>query len=130
MSPLPPENFVGVGVDWISWKRLRRFLADHPFEFLKRLLSPSEQRSFQKSRSPLRYFGSSFTAKEAYFKAAELAGMDEEVLCQFEARILGRKRFRIATVKNSPFKIPPAEGRFFESPEGIGAALMLRRKGR
>jgi len=127
LSPLPPENAagVGIGIDWISWKRLERFLAEHPFEFLKRVLSSPEQTAFRKARSPLRYFGRSFAAKEAYFKAAELSGMGEEVLCQFEARPLGRNRFHIRTTPESRFKIPPAEGRFFESREGIGAALML-----
>ena len=130
MSPHPPKNVAGVGVDWISWKRLERFLSDHTPEFLKRLLSPSEQRAFQRSRFSLRYFGRCFAAKEAYFKAAELGGMGEEVFREFEARILGRGRFHIAAVKKSGFTIPPAEGRFFESPEGIGAALVLYPGGR
>lgn len=119
-------RIVGVGVDLISWKRIERFLSDHSFDFLKRILTPSEQAGFQKTPSPVQFFARSFTAKEAYFKALEGRGMGSETFHEMETRMEGDDRFRIS--KPDSEAALPGEGDFFPTPDGLGARVFIWEK--
>ena len=118
-------RLVGVGVDLISWKRVERFLAEHSRDRLKRILTPSEEASFQKNPYPAQFFARSFTAKEAYFKALEGSGMSEEFFRNLEIREEGKDRFFIRRRGSLP--APSAEGQFFETPDGLGARVFVWR---
>ena len=119
-------KIVGVGVDLISWKRIERFLAEHSFEDLKRVLTPSEQAEFQKAPSRTQFFARSFTAKEAYFKALEGRGMGTETFREMETRIESEDRFRIS--KPDSDETLPGEGSFFPTPDGLGARVFIWEK--
>ena len=123
------KKLLGVGVDVISWSRAERFLAAHAFEYLKRLLAPSEQKDFENSHHPVRSFASYFTAKEAYFKACgtNLLSLGEEEFRQIEIRIEGKRRFRLAANLSEDESSLRGEGRFFETPNGIGAEIQMWR---
>ena len=120
-----PGNLLGIGIDLLSWKRARRFLAAHSFEFLKRLLTPSEQKAFRKSGSPLDFFVRAFTAKEAYFKACGGNGLAEAGLEGIETRMKEGNGFEVLSSPFDPSGALWTEGRFFETSEGLGAEAVL-----
>lgn len=113
------SELTGVGVDLISWSRAERFLTEHSFGFLKRLLTPAEQAAYQKASSPLHFFARCFTAKEAYFKACGGSGMGEEGFRNIETSIGKDNRFRILRDDAR------AEGNFFETSDGLGAGVTV-----
>ncbi len=115
------SEFVGAGIDLISWHRVKRFLSQHSFDFLKRLLTSSEQKSFKKSRSPLQFFTRCFTAKEAYFKACGGSAMGEAGFNQIETSLKRNNRF---LASSAHLKVK-GEGSFFKSPDGIGAQILI-----
>lgn len=117
------EQIVGIGIDLVSWDRIKRFLADHPFESLSRLLTSSEQEIFRKVSCPTEFFARLFAAKEAFFKARNGGWMGESVFRQIEVVMEEKRRFRIRCDVRT-------EGRFFETPDGIGAQVILSRKGK
>lgn len=141
----PGSELIGIGIDLISWSRVERFLAQHSFKLLKRLLTPAEQEAFQKARPPLQFFARCFTAKEAYFKARGANGMGEAGFNQIEILMEGSDRFRAEERSREsrrptkgqpePKKVSrvsmsrtPAFGYFFESPDGIGAQIFIWRE--
>ena len=116
------REIVGVGIDLVSWDRIERFLAEHSAGSLHRLLAPSEQKAFQDAPQPAAFFARCFAAKEAYFKARGDSWMGgENGFGQIEIVMNGKYEFGIA----SDFQ---AEGKFFESPNGIGARVFLWRE--
>lgn len=123
----PGSELIGIGIDLISWNRVKRFLAEHSFEFLQRLLTPAEQKAFQEARSPLQFFARCFTAKEAYFKACGGSGMGEAGFNQIETSMKGKNRFLAASSFASPVTCLEGEGDFFESPDEIGAQILIWR---
>lgn len=116
-------TLVGVGVDLISRRRVKRFLAEHSFDFLKRLLTVSEQAVFKNGPSPVRFFARSFAAKEAYFKALEGEGMGEEMFRRIEIQEKGEGRFLIRSL-DAP-RGSRNEGRFFDVSDGVGAQVFI-----
>jgi phosphopantetheine--protein transferase-like protein len=111
---------IGAGIDLVSWSRIARFLADHPKESLKRLLTPREQLAFQKTSEPVSFFARSFAAKEAFFKARGDSLVGEASFREVEVLMQGEERFQIAR-RNDTW----AEGQFFKSPNGIGAKILI-----
>ena len=123
------NELVGIGIDIVSWSRVERFLAQHSFEFLQRLLTPAEQEAFQRARSPLQFVARCFTANEAYFKACSGGGiMGEAGFNQIETSMKGKNQFRAVSNSRSPAPRLEGEGNFFESPDGMGAQILIRRE--
>lgn len=139
------KELVGIGVDAVSWNRLKRFLDEHPLESVERLLSASERKSFRAAGDPLPFLARAFAAKEAYFKASNevwLGGPDS--FREIEV-VMEEKRFRIvdrhceAATSMTPKQSKRdcfvrlrrarndahAEGEFFEMPEGLGARVFV-----
>ncbi len=111
---------VGIGIDTISWNRAKRFLQEHPFSSVQRLLTPLEQNQFKKTPSPLNFFARSLAAKEAYFKALGGAWM-------------GEAGFRAIEVKmeEDRFQVPgryATEGTFSETEKGVIARIVVTRR--
>jgi len=121
------KELVGIGIDIISWSRIERFLAAHPLKSLKRLLSPSEQKAIRRARSIVQFFGRCFTAKEAYFKACGLNAMGEADLARIETQRKRGNWFRVSSRFFSSGRGLRSEGKFFETPNGIGAQVLLWR---
>ena len=133
---MPSTRLVGIGIDLISWNRVRRFLANHSFEFLKRLFTPSEQTAFHKTKSPVEFFARSFTAKEAYFKACGGSIMGEQGFRGIEILIEKKNRFQVGVdlCVHPPDQTgrhvgrplqPKTVGKFFSTPDGIGAQIFV-----
>lgn len=116
---LPGSELIGIGVDIISWDRIERFLACHSFEFVKRLLKPSEQAAFLNAHAPARFFARCFVAKEAYFKARAGKWMGEAGFRGIETLMEDEDQFRIISNDSR------TEGRFFETSEGITAEVFV-----
>ncbi len=112
---------VGVGVDLISWNRIKRLLREHPLKSVARLLSSKEQAGYETAPRPVEFFARCFVAKEAYLKASENLGFDEGRLRDIEISMEGNSRFR---AKGSYRNDRHAEGNFFPTPDGIGAKLI------
>lgn len=112
------KKLIGIGIDSVSWDRLERFLTQHSFQFIKRLLRPSEQKVFLQSENPLPFFARCFAAKEAYFKARGGTGMGETGFREIEMIEEKNNRFNIAADKE-------AMGEFFLIPGGLGAQVMV-----
>lgn len=112
------KKLIGIGIDSVSWDRLERFLTVHTFQFIKRLLSPFEQKIFLQSKTPLQFFARCFAAKEAYFKARGGIWMGEP----------GFRGIEMIETENNCFQIQSdkqAEGDFFPVPGGLGARVMV-----
>ena len=109
---------VGIGIDSVSWARMKRFIKEHSFSYLKRLLTPSEQNQFLKNSNPLPFFARCFAAKEAYFKALGGAWMGEAGFREIEVSLKGKKRFRIGGKFRS-------DGIFFQTQNGVGARVLV-----
>lgn len=116
-----PSNreIAGIGIDLVSWKRIERLIREHSLESLKRILAPSEQTAFQNASHPAEFLARCFTAKEAFFKARGGSWMGEENFREMEVVMKGRERF---SVHSNGVR---TEGRFFKSPDGIGAQVLL-----
>lgn len=110
---------LGVGIDVLSWKRTQRFLTSHSFPFIDRLLAPSEQSLLKNARDPVSLFARFFTAKEAAIKAFGDSWADVDRFRQIEIVLEDQNRFTVG----APFC--EAEGNFFETPNGIGAQMIL-----
>ena len=121
------KELIGIGIDIVSWSRIKRFLAQHPLKSLKRLLSPSEQKAIRRARSAVQFFGRCFTAKEAYFKACGVNAMGEANLARIETHRRRGNQFRVSSRFFSSARGLRSEGRFFETPNGIGAQVLLWR---
>lgn len=124
--PLARE-LLGIGIDLVSRSRIQRFLASHSHKFLRRLFTPSEQIAFGKTSHPVEFFARSFAAKEAYFKARGGTFLREEDFRGTEVVMEGKTEFCI-TKAGVPNPLG-GEGRFFETPEGIGAQVVVWKKG-
>lgn len=120
--PLARKLF-GIGIDLVSRSRIQRFLASHSRKSLRRLFTPSEQIAFGKTSHPVEFFARSFAAKEAYFKASGGIFLREEDFRETEVVMEGEREFCIAKAGvPDPLR---GEGRFFETPEGIGAQVLI-----
>ncbi|MDX1795467.1 MAG: holo-ACP synthase [Hydrogenovibrio sp.] len=100
---------VGVGTDIVEIERISTMLNKHREAFVKRILSPAEQRIFSAQMHPEKYLAKRWAAKEAISKAlgtgfthgvsfqdmtithtdhgqplVELSGKTQEVACQKE----------------------------------------------
>ena len=117
------EEILRLGVDLISWHRIERFLAEHSFESLKRILAPSEQQVFQQSAHPAQSLARFFTAKEAAFKAEGGFWMDESDFRRIEILIKNDWEFTAHLHESEVFDDIKLEGRFFETPNGLGARV-------
>ncbi len=111
-------RLVGIGIDSVSWARMKRFIKEHSFSHLKRLLTPAEQDQFLKDPDPLPFFARCFAAKEAYFKALGGSWMGEAGFREIEVNWQGKERFRIGGKFRS-------EGIFFQTQEGLGARVLV-----
>ena len=114
-----PKELVGIGVDAVSWNRVKRFLEEHPLESVERLLSNSERKIFRMTSEPLSFLARAFAAKEAYFKAANGVWLNHPV---------GFREIEIIPEEESRFHVAcdfETEGEFFEMPEGLGARVMI-----
>lgn len=126
--PLARKLF-GIGIDLVSWSRIERFLASHSQKFLDRLLAPAERILFQKSSNAIEFFGRSFAAKEAYFKASAGIALSEADFGEIEIVMKDQLRFLVST--SSPQPSPPGgerekgEGEFFETLDGVGAKVIV-----
>ena len=117
------RKLLGIGIDLVSRSRIQRFLASHSPKFLRRLFTPSEQVAFGKTSHPIEFFSRSFAAKEAYFKARRGTFLREEDFRETEVVMEGEKEFSIERAGvPDPLR---GEGRFFETPEGIGAQVVV-----
>ena len=114
------RSLVGIGIDSISWDRTKRFLQEHPFTRLQRLLTPLEQASFRKTSNPLSFFARSFAAKEAYFKALGGSWMSEDGFRSIEIK-MEQNRFQVPGVYET-------EGIFSQTQEGIAARVLVWRR--
>lgn len=115
---MPLARLLGIGIDLVSWKRIKRFLASHSPEGTARLLTPAEQILFQSTPDSLDFFARSFAAKEAYFKACGGTVLGEE----------GFREIEIVRERDEGFHIsndPRTAGEFFPIPEGIGAKVLV-----
>ncbi|HTL46761.1 MAG TPA: 4'-phosphopantetheinyl transferase superfamily protein [Verrucomicrobiae bacterium] len=113
-------NVLGVGIDLISLKRVRKFLR-HPKSQIRRLLTPAEQKRYlAKNLSPV-VFAKLFSAKEAYFKAA---GGGIPVFERMDVKLLPRDRFQVKSLHGLR-SAAPAYGCFFRTPSLIGAQIIL-----
>jgi len=121
------RKLLGIGIDLVSRSRIQRFLASHSPKFLRRLFTPSEKIAFGKTSHLVEFFARSFAAKEAYFKARGGTFLGEEDFRGTEVVMEGKTEFCItkAGVPN-PLR---GEGRFFETPEGIGAQVVVWKGG-
>jgi len=117
------SELIGIGVDLISWGRAKRFLARHSFQFVSRLLKPSERDVFLKTQTPVEFFARCFIAKEAYFKARGGEWMGEAGFRDIETVMEKKDRFRI---RDRGFR---TEGHFFEVPDGIAAEVFVWKEG-
>lgn len=120
------RELLGIGVDLVSKSRIERFLANHTQEFLNRLFTPTEQISFQQSSQPVEFFARSFAAKEAYFKARGGIALREADFRETEVLMGEGTRFQVRNSGAS--SLLRAEGRFFASPDGVGAKMMVWRE--
>lgn len=114
----PSRKLSGIGIDSISWGRIERFLGQHSFPFIRRLLVPSEQEIFQKTSEPLQFFARTFAAKEAYFKARGGSWMGEAEFRGIEVVMEEGEKFHIRDEQVN-------EGTFFELPNGIAARVFV-----
>jgi len=121
------RDFLGIGVDLVSWSRIQRFWASHSQEFLERLLTPTEQSRLRRSSRPLDFFARSFAAKEATFKAGGAKKFAEESLREIEITLDGGTRFRARSHGHS--NLIQGEGEFFETPDGVGARVTVWKEG-
>lgn len=112
------SEIAGIGIDIISRPRIERFLNEHFSTDLSRLLSPLEFHSLQKGPDRNQLFARYFTAKEAYFKACSGVWMEREEFRKIEVQLEANGEFRIAGD-------PGARGRFFETPDGLGAEVIV-----
>ena len=113
------KELIGIGVDSVAWDRMERFLADHSPEFVERLLSPVEQKSFRTSSNPLQFFARAFAAKEAFFKAFNHSWMGGGA---------GFRQIEIVMSEASKFQVAcdyQTDGEFFSTPDGIGAQVAV-----
>ncbi|MBI4115009.1 MAG: 4'-phosphopantetheinyl transferase superfamily protein [Candidatus Omnitrophica bacterium] len=124
------KKLVGIGIDLVSWSRIKKFLASHSLEFLKRLLTPSEQIAFQRARFPHQFFARSFSAKEASFKACNGIVMGEENFREIEVSMLGDNRFHVALGNMGSECCLRSEGKFVEDSYGITAQVMIWKSSR
>ena len=60
---------VGIGVDIVEIKRMRKAMERSKEKFLLRLFTPDEQEYCNGHRDPVPHFAARFAAKEAVFKA-------------------------------------------------------------
>ncbi len=118
-------KLIGVGIDLVSWDRIKSLLDRHPADSLKRLLTPSERKIFKNSSDPVRSFGRFFAAKEAYFKASGASAMGEKGFRGIEVLIDGDREFSAVSPLFDPEGQYEIGGEFFETPEGIGAGVLL-----
>ena len=114
-----PKELVGIGVDAVSWNRVKRFLEEHPLESVERLLSASESKSFRAAGETLPFLARAFAAKEAYFKASNGVWLNHPA---------GFREIEIVPEEESRFHVAcdfETEGEFFEMPEGLGARVSV-----
>lgn len=114
-------EIVGVGIDLVSRNRIRRLLHDHPTESFSRLLTSSEQSVFLNSIDPAKFFARHFAAKEAYFKARGGHLLTESDFGEIEVVEESEGKFHIGGNFEN-------EGIFFETPDGLGARVLIKRK--
>ncbi|MBM3790648.1 MAG: holo-ACP synthase [Acidobacteria bacterium] len=60
---------IGVGVDIVDIRRMRRALERQDERFVRRLFTPAEAEFCRRHHDPVPYFAVRFAAKEALFKA-------------------------------------------------------------
>lgn len=118
----PGRRPLGVGIDVLSWKRTERFLASHSLPLIDRLLAPSEQALLKNAHDPVSLFARLFTAKEAAMKAFGDSWVEEGRFRKIEIVLEDKDRFTVGAPSGKGIE---AEGDFFETPNGIGARLVL-----
>ncbi len=119
-------DVVGIGIDVVSWERIKRLLKAHSPEAFDRILTPDERKSFQESFDPVQRLARLLAAKEASFKAGSGSWMGDEGFRQIEITFKDPNRFQASNSSQSEFGIE-TEGNFFEAPEGIGALAFAKR---
>lgn len=122
---MPFKRVKGVGVDLISLKRAREFVARHRDRIYDRLLSPSERKNFSRKNLTASRFARLFSAKEAYFKALGGEWMGVEGFAQMELAAHTGDRFHIGSLKREWQRQGTGEGCFFENEDYVGAQVIV-----
>lgn len=108
-----------VGIDLISWKRIKMLLEHPSASAAGRVLTSSESAKFKQAPDPVRFFARCFAAKEAALKARGdvLAGPDS--FSGIEISFGEGDRFE------ARFGETLQAGEFFETPDGLGARMIF-----
>ncbi len=118
-------QLVGVGIDWISFGRIRRLLKDHSRTFCQRILTPHEKRMWRKANfSPLQY-SKFFVAKEAFFKAVGGIWMGLEGFSGLGVRGIGGDKFQVESRDVEIKQGSRHEGVFLKNEQGVGAHVIV-----
>ncbi len=118
MKALRGSVLVGIGIDLLSLERARELLSRHGRSFFDRILSPAEKRK-KLTCSPLQ-LARYFTAKEAFFKASNLAWADMDGFSGMWIESINEKHFKMRC-KYSDLR---GEGTFFKTGRNLGAKVM------
>jgi len=98
---------------------MERLVSHQPSRLLDRLFAASEKKAFRNARHPTQFFARCFAAKEAYFKASGGEWLGEEGFRSIEIVMEEEDRFRVVHPHLT------TEGKFFETPDGVGAQVLL-----
>lgn len=121
---MPPSRIpAAVGIDFVSWTRIKSLLEHHAPASWDRVLTPLESEKLRQAPDPVRFFARCFTAKEAYLKARGDASVGPESFSEIEISFQDEDRFRAHSTGNENGE--NREGEFFETPDGIGARLIF-----
>ena len=118
----PQKLLAGVGIDFISKKRIKKFLIENKGKIKSQLFNKSEKLSLKVSP---RNIAKIFAAKEAFFKASGKAWMGTEEFREMKIDWHRREEFKIRWEDKS--KVLEGEGSFFEEYDFIGAQVLIWR---
>ncbi len=118
-------QLVGIGIDWISSERIRRFMKDHSPSFLERILTPSEKKKWRQSGRSSLQFSKFFVAKEAFFKALGGIWMGLEGFSGFDVKGVAGDRFQVESRDVEIKKGSRHEGVFLKNEQGVGAHVIV-----
>lgn len=115
---------IGVGIDILSLDRAKRFLTAHSSKQIQKIFTESERKKMGRELFSPPHFAKLFAAKEAFFKAAGGSWMGLPGFSRIQIQPFAKHRFKAVSPRYQP-KETTAEGCFFESPEWVGAQVIL-----
>ncbi|HXV27846.1 MAG TPA: 4'-phosphopantetheinyl transferase superfamily protein [bacterium] len=118
-------RLLGIGIDWVSLKRVRRFLETHSATKCEGILTPSEKKTWRQNHYSVVQFSKFFAAKEAFFKSVSGAWMALEGFGRLEVHCLPGGMFHVNPLLSGKRRLQRMEGYFFESNHGVGAHVIL-----